>query len=82
MQLLKQARTAAVICCRHLPDVEMRQGEGQADMQQHHVSRKLCDCVQRVEGEGEEGRGHSCGQLDGQMHLQATHIVCADSLHM
>ena len=29
-----------------------------------------------MEGEGEEGRGHSYGQLDGHMHLQPTHNLC------
>ena len=57
--------------------MQVRKSEGQADMQQEHVSRNFCDCVQRVEGEGEQGRGHSCGQLDGQVHLQPTdtHIL-------
>lgn len=63
--------------------MQMREGEGQADMQQEHVSRNLRDCVQRVEGEGEEGWGHSCGQLDGQVHLQPTHTPtpCAAFAH-
>lgn len=54
--------------------MQMRKSEGQADMQQEHVGRNFCDCVQRMEGEGEEGWGHGCGQLDGQVHLQpSTH---------
>ena len=32
-----------------LPDVEMRKGEGQADVQQQHVSWNLCDGVQVVD---------------------------------
>ena len=33
-QLLKQQRTAVAVCCQLLPDMKMRQGERQADMQQ------------------------------------------------
>ncbi len=51
-----------------IPDIEVRQSERQADMQQQHVRRDLCHSVQRVERQWEEGRGQGTGKLDGQVH--------------
>ena len=51
-----------------IPDIQVRQSERQADMQQQHVHWDLCHSVQRVERQWEEGRGQDTGKLDGQVH--------------
>ena len=53
-----------------LPEVEVRKSEGQAHMQQQHVCRHICDGVQGVEGQWEEGGRNSSSKLDGQVHKQ------------